>query len=74
MTQTLIQLLNQTASLSADQQLELAVLLIEQARKKSASPRRKWLDVIGAAPYPLAGEDAQEWVTRSREDDTEREQ
>ena len=61
MTQTLIQLLNQSASLSADEQLELAARLIEQARKRATAPRRKWLDVMGAAPYPLAGEDAQAW-------------
>lgn len=75
MTQRLIQLLNQTADLTADEQLELAALLIEQARKKTASSRRKWLDVAGAAPYPLTGEDAQSWVTRTRqEDENEREQ
>lgn len=75
MTQRLIQLLNETAALSADEQLELAALLIEQARKKTAAPRRKWLDVMGAAPYPLTGEDAQAWVTRARQEgEDEREQ
>jgi hypothetical protein len=74
-TQTLIQLLNQSASLSADEQLELAARLIEQARKRATTPRRKWLDVMGAAPYPLAGEDAQAWVTRTRQEgEGEREQ
>lgn len=68
MTQTLIQLLNQSASLSADEQLELAARLIEQARKRATAPRRKWLDVMGVAPYPLAGEDAQAWVTRTRQE------
>jgi hypothetical protein len=75
MTQMLIQLLHQSASLSADEQLELAALLIEQARKKNAVPRRKWLDVIGAAPYSLTGEDAQAWISRTRQEgDDEREQ
>jgi hypothetical protein len=75
MTQTLIQLLNQSASLSADEQLELAARLIEQARKRATAPRRKWLDVMGAAPYPLAGEDAQAWVIRTRQEgEDEREQ
>jgi hypothetical protein len=74
-TQTLIQLLKQSASLSADEQLELAARLIEQARKKTAAPRRKWLDVMGTAPYPLTGEDAQAWVTRTRQEgEDEREQ
>ena len=75
MTQTLLQLLHQSALLSADEQLELAILLIEQARKKPTASRRRWLDVIGAAPYPLTGEDAQAWVSRMREEEeSEREQ
>ncbi len=32
---------------------------------ESAS-RPKWTDLIGTAPYPALGEDAQEWITRSR--------
>jgi hypothetical protein len=68
MTKRLIQLMNKTAELSADEQLELAARLIAQARQKTAVPRRKWLDVVGAAPYPLAGEDAQVWVTRTRQE------
>ncbi|MCL6533704.1 MAG: hypothetical protein K6U12_10565 [Armatimonadetes bacterium] len=31
-----------------------------------AQPRRKWAEIAGKAPYPLAGEDAQEWVSRTR--------
>lgn len=30
-------------------------------------PRRKWGEIMGTAPYPLAGEDAQQWVSRERE-------
>jgi hypothetical protein len=38
------------------------------------APRRSWSEIRGAAPYPLTGEDAQEWVSRSRqEDDAHRE-
>ncbi len=33
-----------------------------------------WQDVAGLAPYPLTGEDAQDWVSRTRkEGDEERE-
>jgi hypothetical protein len=75
MTQRVIQLVTQTADLSPDEQLELATILIEQARKKTAPARRNWLDVVGVAPHPLTGEDAQAWVTRTRQaGEDEREQ
>jgi hypothetical protein len=76
MTVIVKEILRQAEPLSADEQLTLAALLIEQARKKASAPieRRKWLDVVGAAPYPLTGEDAQVWVTRTRQEgDDERE-
>ncbi len=58
------QIVKQTETLSGDEQLALAAILIE----------RGWLDVLGVAPYPLTGEDAQTWVTRTRsEDEAERE-
>jgi hypothetical protein len=76
MTVKVKEILRQAEPLSADEQLALAALLIEQARKKASAPieRRNWLDVVGAAPYPLTGEDAQVWVTRTRQEgDDERE-
>ena len=67
-------ILQQTDALSADEKLMLATKLIEQARGESAAqPRRRWTEAIGAAPYPLTGEDAQAWVSRARaEGETER--
>lgn len=76
MTAAVSEILKQAEPLSTDEQLILAAMLIEQARKKAAAPneRHKWLDVMGAAPYPLVGEDAQTWVTRTRQEgDDERE-
>ncbi|MGE0881937.1 MAG: hypothetical protein AB7P14_00195 [Blastocatellales bacterium] len=76
MVPTVKEILSQVETLSADEQLALASILIEQARKKSAtqSGKRNWLDVMGAAPYPLAEEDAQAWVSRERQEgDSERE-
>jgi hypothetical protein len=76
MTVKVKEILRQAEPLSADEQLALAALLIEQARKKASAPieRRNWLDLVVAAPYPLTGEDAQVWVTRTRqESDDERE-
>jgi hypothetical protein len=34
------------------------------ARKR----RRRWTDLAGTAPYPALGEDAQAWVSRSRQE------
>ena len=75
MTTAVSEILKQAEPLSTDEQLILAAMLIEQARKKAApSERYKWLDVMGAAPYPLVGEDAQAWITRTRQEgDDERE-
>jgi hypothetical protein len=43
------------------------------AKLNQLSPRRKWGEIAGTAPYPLVGEDAQVWVSRTRlEDDQER--
>lgn len=39
----------------------LSLLLSETAR-----PGRSWSEIEGAADYPLMGEDAQFWVTRTR--------
>lgn len=75
MTIAMKQLIQQTAVLTSDEQLELAALLIEQARRQTHPARRSWLDVAGAAPYPLTDGDAQAWVTQTRTTESdEREQ
>jgi type II secretory pathway pseudopilin PulG len=68
MTRKVHELLKQADALSADEQLTLASRLIEQARRKSQPAHRRWLDAVGLAPYPLVGEDAQAWVTRTRQE------
>lgn len=75
MISTVNEILNQAKILSSDEQLILAAMLIGEARQQSKPHRqqRKWLDVVGAAPYPLAGEDAQDWVIRNREEGEDRE-
>ncbi|MCS7065942.1 MAG: hypothetical protein NZL85_06650 [Fimbriimonadales bacterium] len=35
-------------------------------RLAEVRPRRKWAEIAGKAPYPLTGEDAQEWISRTR--------
>ncbi len=33
-----------------------------------AGPRPRWMDAAGVAPHPLTGEDAQAWVSRTRQE------
>jgi type II secretory pathway pseudopilin PulG len=76
MATALLKIMQQAEKLTADEQLELAAKLIEQARKGAATarPRRRWLELAGAATYPMLGEDAQAWVSRTRQEgDDERE-
>ncbi len=65
-------ILNQTRRLTPDEQLRLIAYLSEQTRlartQESIEPKR-WEDMRGAAPYPLIAEDAQEWVSTSRQQD-----
>jgi len=35
------------------------------------TPGRKWSEIAGIVPYPMFGEDAQEWVTRTRRESDE---
>ncbi|MGH9801828.1 MAG: hypothetical protein ACRD82_15810 [Blastocatellia bacterium] len=76
MATALLKIMRQTEKLTADEQLELAATLIAQARKGAATPKphRRWLELAGAAPDLMLGEDAQAWVSRTRQEgDDERE-
>jgi len=65
-------ILNQAKRLPLDEQLRLIAYLSEQTRlarrQKSATPK-SWYDLRGAASYPLMREDAQEWISASRQED-----
>jgi hypothetical protein len=69
----LIDLMKQVDELTLDEKLALASHLIQQARHANGEekPSLKWSDIHGAAPYPLTGEDAQAWVTRTRRESDE---
>ena len=41
------------------------------AENMNQGSRPKWSDIRGTAPYPMLGEDAQEWVTRTRRESEE---
>ena len=68
-------LVDQARSLTTKEQLELAMLLIDQARHQSNTQPNtyKWHDFMGIAPCPITGQDAQEWVTHNRSEDEQRE-
>ncbi len=46
--------------------------LVEKSLPLTARPGRAWSEIEGAARFPLAGEDAQAWVTRTRREGDER--
>lgn len=65
--------MRQVALLPLDEQLLLVERIVQGIRsmQPAPGPRVSWRDVRGKAPYPLLGEDAQQWVSRTRRDDTE---
>lgn len=72
MAATLQNLMRQADSLSPDDQLRLAEYLVSRARRVKARSSRRWQDLGGIAPNLLSGEDAQEWVSRTRRESDER--
>jgi hypothetical protein len=72
-SKALIEIIKQAETLTPEEQLYLIALLAGKARQayRPAAPRRRWREICGAAPYPLVGEDAQNWVSRTRREDTE---
>lgn len=70
------ELRKQADVLQLDEQLRLAAYLLERARSVVSRETQpyKWRDICGRYPYPMLGEDAQTWVTRTRcESDAQRE-
>src|SRR5262245_38888243 len=51
----------------ADRRLLAEKLL--QDDQSTKAPRRHWSEIRGTASYPLCGEDAQAWVSRTRRED-----
>jgi hypothetical protein len=74
-SKTLNELIRQTEVLTLEELLQLIRYLIARLPSRILRPRRRWREICGAAAYPLLGEDAQAWVSRTRrEDDEYREQ
>ena len=70
------ELVKQVDALQVEEQLRLAAYLLDHVRRAVSQdkPQYKWADICGLYPYPMLGEDAQEWVSRTRrESDEQRE-
>jgi len=72
-SEELDELVKKAETLKPDEQLLLISRLADKIRGMYQSPRRrrKWSEICGSVPYPLAGEDAQAWVSRSRREGDE---
>jgi hypothetical protein len=71
------EIIEQADTLDDDEKLQPIMHLAQSVRRSAPADRagRDWLELLGAAPYPLLGEDAQAWVSRTRrESDEAREQ
>lgn len=71
--QTYEDLLQEAERLPPDQCLKLIERLVHHMRTAQGGQdaAHAWEDYAGSAPYPLCGEDAQEWVRRRREESDE---
>jgi len=69
------QVVRQAEQLTQQQQLELIEHLAARLRaeQEAGGKRPRWEDLAGTAPYPLCGEDAQEYISRMRDEWEERE-
>lgn len=66
------QLAREADGLAADEQLRLIARLAQRLAAAGATPpaksRPRWEDFAGSSAAPMCGEDAQNWVTRTRQD------
>ncbi len=76
MSMTYDELIKQVDTLQVEEQLRLATYLLERARQAVAreKPKRKWTELRGLATYPMLGEDAQECISRTRQESDEQRQ
>ncbi|HEV3261828.1 MAG TPA: hypothetical protein VG013_33570 [Gemmataceae bacterium] len=75
---TLPQVAALAAHLPPAERKQLAEMILRQLAAESpptgAPRRRSWREIRGSVPYPLCGEHAEAWVTRTRrESDVQRE-
>jgi hypothetical protein len=69
MSPLLEKVLQDIEQLTSEELLDTIAYATEQLKRRTVGNNQvkpKWLDIAGTVPYPLMGEDAQEWVTRTR--------
>ena len=68
MSPLLEKVLEEIEQLTSKELLETIAYATEQLKRRTTDnkDKPKWLDIAGTAPSPLMGEDAHEWVTRTR--------
>jgi hypothetical protein len=68
------ELVKKVDKLKSDEQLFLISYIVNklQSNYQEPQPHRKWREICGSVPYPLFGEDAQAWVSRTRHEDDEK--
>ena len=73
-TELLDRLIRESAALSTEERLRLAAYLVERAKDKvaSGSPRRKWRELRGLGKPSLLRQDAQDWVSCTRQEADDR--
>jgi len=72
--QDLERVLREAEDLTRDEQRTLIDQLAARlrAREESSEKRPRWEDYEGTAPYPLCGEDAQQYISRTRQESDDR--
>ena len=74
--QDLAELMEKSNKLTPDEKLQLIAHLTNNMQDNGHQPQKRysWHDIRGAVPYPFFGEDAQDWISRTRQEgDEERE-
>ncbi len=67
------EIIKQADKLAPEEQLRLIAHIAQKAQEayRETRPRRQWSEICGSASYPMVGEDAQQWVSRSRSESNE---
>lgn len=68
MSSLLASLLKQVENLSYEERLELIRAVAQKLKMQQAIPQRKVNEFRGIVPYPFFGEDAQAWISRTRQE------
>ncbi len=67
------ELVKKVDALKFDEQLFIISHIAKKLQRDyPKTERRKWSEICGSVPYPLFGEDAQAWVSRTRHEDDDK--